>query len=223
MLRFCFALVLLASATAASADLSGPLRVIDGDTVAIGQTSIRLHGIDAPENGQRCGGGGAPMWGCGSWVSGEVRARYEGRIAACVEVDRDRYGRVVARCRVDGKDLGETLVESGLAFAYERYSEAYVPQERIAARRKAGLHATGVKSPAAFRADTRRGHSAQRLTSAPEGCTIKGNISSNAGARIYHVPGQSWYEATRISMDKGERWFCSEQEAQAAGWRRALR
>ncbi|GGF82232.1 Endonuclease YncB, thermonuclease family [Mameliella alba] len=223
MLRFCFALVLAATATAASADLNGPLRVIDGDTVAIGQTNIRLHGIDAPENGQRCGGGGAPMWGCGSWVSGEVRARYEGRTASCVELDRDRYDRVVARCRVDGKDLGETLVESGLAFAYERYSEAYVPQERIAARRKAGLHATGVKSPSAFRSDTRRGHAAQRLASAPEGCRIKGNISTNSGARIYHVPGQAWYEATRISMDKGERWFCSEQEARAAGWRRALR
>lgn len=51
-------------------------------------------------------------------------------------------------------------------------------------------------------------------------CLIKGNISSK-GERIYHVPGGRWYEATKISPLKGERWFCSETEAQKAGWRRS--
>lgn len=54
-------------------------------------------------------------------------------------------------------------------------------------------------------------------------CNIKGNISYYGGERIYHVPGQEYYSATRISLLKGERWFCSEAEAQAAGWRRARR
>ena len=49
-------------------------------------------------------------------------------------------------------------------------------------------------------------------------CQIKGNINSK-GDRIYHVPGSSSYGATRINEAKGERWFCSEAEAQAAGWR----
>jgi hypothetical protein len=52
------------------------------------------------------------------------------------------------------------------------------------------------------------------------GCNIKGNISYTTGERIYHVPGQTYYSATRINRN-GERWFCSEAEAQAAGWRRA--
>lgn len=52
-------------------------------------------------------------------------------------------------------------------------------------------------------------------------CNIKGNISLNTGQKIYHVPGQEHYSETRISTDKGERWFCSEAEARAAGWRRA--
>lgn len=52
-------------------------------------------------------------------------------------------------------------------------------------------------------------------------CNIKGNISHNGGQRIYHVPGQQYYDDTRITLSKGERWFCSEVEAQAAGWRRA--
>jgi len=54
-------------------------------------------------------------------------------------------------------------------------------------------------------------------------CTIKGNVSINSGERIYHVPGQEFYDATKISHRHGERWFCSEAEAQAAGWRKARR
>lgn len=52
-------------------------------------------------------------------------------------------------------------------------------------------------------------------------CNIKGNVSINSGERIYHLPGQHYYEATKISPQYGERWFCSEQEARAAGWRKA--
>lgn len=52
-------------------------------------------------------------------------------------------------------------------------------------------------------------------------CNIKGNVSINSGERIYHIPGQHYYEATKISPQYGERWFCSEEEARAAGWRKA--
>lgn len=52
-------------------------------------------------------------------------------------------------------------------------------------------------------------------------CAIKGNISINTGERIYHVPGQKYYQETRISPQHGERWFCSESEARSAGWRRS--
>lgn len=52
------------------------------------------------------------------------------------------------------------------------------------------------------------------------GCDIKGNISAS-GERIYHVPGQRYYDATVVWPLRGERWFCSEAEARAAGWRRA--
>lgn len=51
-------------------------------------------------------------------------------------------------------------------------------------------------------------------------CNIKGNVSTQ-GERIYHVPGQKYYNDTRISVSHGERWFCSEEEARAAGWRRS--
>ncbi len=56
----------------------------------------------------------------------------------------------------------------------------------------------------------------------PGACTIKGNISAG-GERIYHVPGGEYYNPTRINTAKGERWFCTEAEARAAGWRRSRR
>ena len=57
-----------------------------------------------------------------------------------------------------------------------------------------------------------------RVNDAPRDCRIKGNINS-MGERIYHVPGSKWYDHTKITVEKGERWFCFEVEAQAAGWR----
>ncbi|AYD00292.1 hypothetical protein [Neorhizobium sp. NCHU2750] len=54
-------------------------------------------------------------------------------------------------------------------------------------------------------------------------CDIKGNIAIDSGEKIYHVPGQFYYQQTRISPEYGERWFCSEEDARAAGWRRSKR
>ena len=48
---------------------------------------------------------------------------------------------------------------------------------------------------------------------------IKGNISLTNGDKIYHVPGDRTYRLTYIDTSKGERWFCSVADAQAAGWR----
>lgn len=56
---------------------------------------------------------------------------------------------------------------------------------------------------------------------APAECLIKGNISRNTGEWIYHVPGQEHYDETVVDEAAGERWFCSEAEAQAAGWRKS--
>lgn len=61
---------------------------------------------------------------------------------------------------------------------------------------------------------------ASTATAQSGSCNIKGNISTQ-GERIYHMPGDEYYEETRISASHGERWFCSAEEAEAAGWRRA--
>jgi len=54
------------------------------------------------------------------------------------------------------------------------------------------------------------------------GCNIKGNISIDSGEKIYHVPGQEFYSQTTIRPEYGERWFCTEEEAIANGWRKSF-
>ena len=56
-----------------------------------------------------------------------------------------------------------------------------------------------------------------------EGCDIKGNISFTSGEKIYHVPGGAFYDDTVINSENGERWFCTEAEAIANGWRKSKR
>ena len=68
----------------------------------------------------------------------------------------------------------------------------------------------------------RRGKRLVANDNATDQCRIKGNIS-RSGERIYHVPGGQYYDRTKIGLSKGERWFCSEAEAIAAGWRRSKR
>jgi len=206
-----------AAPLASAGEINGTVRVIDGDTFDISGTRIRLFGIDAPEQAQSCTSKEGQQWRCGAWVSAVVTQRFHDRRARCVALDTDRYGRTVARCYIDGRDVAKALVEDGLAFAYRRYSMDYDLDEKGAVIRGAGLHNSQFQAPAAFR------QSRTAASAAPSGnCAIKGNISSK-GERIYHSPGQRDYARTRIRTDKGERWFCSAAEARAAGWRPARR
>ncbi|GAB3489159.1 hypothetical protein GCM10027572_10900 [Flexivirga lutea] len=75
-------------------------------------------------------------------------------------------------------------------------------------------------APLPIHTTTRRTPPPRATTTSTGACNIKGNISSS-GERIYHVPGQRYYNVTKISPAKGERWFCSESDAVAAGWRKA--
>ncbi|WP_050929351.1 thermonuclease family protein [Aestuariivita boseongensis] len=216
MLRFCLAVLLSLSPLTALADVSGAVRVIDADTWDVGGTRVRLFGIDAPERDQTCTRPSGEVWECGLWSSAQTRAEFDGAWAQCEALDRDRYGRVVARCAVRGRDVARVLVQSGWAYAYRRYSMDYDLDEKGAAVRGVGLHGSSAQAPAEFRAERRAPETPDRT------CAIKGNISAS-GKRIYHMPGQEHYRQTQINPAKGERWFCSEAQAQAAGWRRARR
>jgi endonuclease YncB( thermonuclease family) len=225
MLRICslFGLIILTSAgdSGATVRVQGPARLIDGDTLAIRDVVVRLHGIDAPEQDQTCPEAGGD-WSCGLWSREHLGQLIAGGAVTCDVIETDRYGRAVARCQGPRGDLGEAMVAAGAAMAYREYSLAYVGHEERARQAGVGVwraEGDGPQRPADWRAAAREAASAAEAV--PAGCPIKGNISSSG--RIFHSPGQQDYDSTRIDPSRGERWFCSEAEALAAGWRAARR
>lgn len=202
------------AAAAQAESISGPVRVVDGDTLEIGETVVRLADIDAPEMGQLCDGPKA-LRRCGKLAADFLADRIDGQTVVCAVASVDHYGRSIASCSYDGEDISGTLVREGYALAYVKFSDRYAAEEADARTREAGLWRATVEPPWEYRAHRWEGARQE----APEGCPIKGNISRNNGDRIYHVPWSEHYSRTKISLDKGERWFCSEDEALAAGWR----
>jgi len=218
MLRICSALVLLLAAGVAKADVSGRMAFSDADTLNIGGETVRVFGIDAPELDQNCKRDDGRDWACGKWAQRQVRQLFGGRQGDCRGVERDRFGRLVARCYMAGQDIAEVIVRRGIAEAYTDYSNDYVAAEKLAAQDRAGIWAGSMQSPSDYRREkAQTTAAANRATSGD--CVIKGNIS--ASGQIYHMPGQEYYAATRISTARGERWFCTEADARAAGWRPA--
>lgn len=209
---------------ASSEALTGRASVIDGDTLEVAGRRIRLWGVDAPESRQTCTQAGAP-WRCGQQAANALDAWLSARPVACLEIEKDQYGRSVSRCTAGGEDIGRWMVINGWAVEYTDYSDGrYAAAQRQAERTHAGIHDSVFTEPAQWRREQRT-RSASSPQTAPQeppqsGCTIKGNISRK-GERIYHLPGWSSYAATRIDTARGEQWFCSEAEAAAAGWRAA--
>jgi hypothetical protein len=108
------------------------------------------------------------------------------------------------------------MVRNGWAFAFAKYSDRYVADQDAAEAAKAGLWAGSFVEPWKWRLGQ------TQVAAKTQACAIKGNINRN-GERIYHLPFQQFYRRTKIDESKGERWFCTEKEALAAGWRRSLR
>jgi endonuclease YncB( thermonuclease family) len=204
----------LATAPANAAEsATSAVRVIDGDTIEINQTTYRLHGIDAPEAGQTCANNKGGRWKCGKDAIAALEELVIGHEVSCDNRGLDDYDRVIAVCTADGVDLNAQMVNQGLAWAFVKYSFDYLPQEQSARASQLGVFVVDTETPWNYRAQ-RWTIAAQK---APDGCPIKGNISDNG--KIYHMPWSPWYDRTSVRTASGERWFCDETEARAAGWR----
>ena len=213
--------LLVSPVAAQGTDFQGVASVIDGDTLDLLGQRIRLHGIDAPESEQICKDAGGMSWRCGYYAASALAGRIGHRPVTCVPTDSDNYGRIIATCYQDNIDLNAWMVANGHAQAYRKYSLDYVEEEEHAHRAQRGIWAGRFTAPWDWRRGARLDSiTASKPNTAPNGCGIKGNINRDGG-RIYHLPGQQHYSRTRIITGTGERWFCSEADAQAAGWRRA--
>ena len=107
-------LALLAPGVGSAADMiTGQAEVVDGDGLAIGPVRIRLHGIDAPELGQRCAERGGGTWHCDEAAANRLEDLIGGSAVSCEPLDSDAYGRIIARCTANGADLAAVLASEG--------------------------------------------------------------------------------------------------------------
>jgi endonuclease YncB( thermonuclease family) len=106
------------------ATLSGRASAVDGDTLRIGETRIRLLGFDAVEHDQTCRNDAGEAWDCGREARSFLAGLVKGETTSCAADGRDRYRRVLARCAVARSDLGEQMVHAGWAVAELEYGLA---------------------------------------------------------------------------------------------------
>lgn len=157
MMRVLFSCIVASSAFLASVASAGDLitghaRVVDGDTLAIGDERIRLYGIDAPEKGQDCTNAKGQRYLCGPVASRELVRKIAGRPVECDAKSVDRYRRIIAICRnFAGDDVGQWMVQSGNAVAYSKYSAIYAHDEQSARDAKRGLWSGSFVLPSDWR------------------------------------------------------------------------
>jgi endonuclease YncB( thermonuclease family) len=237
-LLFAIALLLL-PAIAEAADVSGVPKIHDGDQVQIGNTKIRLGGIDAPSGDQLCLNTKGERWTCGVAARDELAHHVENKSWTCHVQQTDRRGRSIARCEVDGEDIQKWMVKSGWALAYVRFSHDYDADEKAARDAKAGMWQGAFIAPWDWRVRNKKTAilgaakppenanaillaSASGSVAPSPDCTIKGNVN-RSGECIYHQPSSRWYAKIEMKISKGTRWFCSVDEAEAAGCRETKR
>lgn len=140
--------VLLAFPAFSGEPLAGRASVIDGDTIEIHGTRIRLEGIDAPEGRQMCTSKETgEVVRCGQKSALFLADLLAEHAVTCSEAGKDRYGRMLAHCAVDGQDVGAAMVCAGWALAFVRYSREYLPQEEEARAASAGMWASEFVAP----------------------------------------------------------------------------
>lgn len=149
------AVIAAAPALADDVTISGKARVLDGDTLAMGSVRIRLHGIDAAEDGQTCNSANGQTWDCAKAATERLAGLIGDQKVECSVQDRDRYGRLVAVCFAEGVNLNERLVSDGLAWAYRQYSTEYVEVETAAKAAGRGIWQTKTTPPWQWRAEKR--------------------------------------------------------------------
>src|SRR5580704_8799845 len=235
-----FALVLmLPSSLALAADITGVPKIREGDSIVIGATRIRIGGIDAPSTDQLCLNTKGERWTCGVAARDELIKHVGTKSWTCHSRTIDRRGRTVARCEVEGEDIQKWMVGSGWALAYVRVSKDYEADEKLAREAKAGMWQGAFIAPWDWRIRNKKtailgatkpppNAHAILLASASGGvapspdCTIKGNVNG-AGECIFHTRKSRWYAQIKMEISKGTRWFCSVEDAEAAGCRETKR
>ncbi len=217
MLRFIVLVgaLVLSQLTAKATEVRGQAFVVNGAIIKINDTLVRLRDIDPPVSNQRCDLGDGTEWYCGRSAAAVLRLMAHTRVVACKlsgEMDAAGLARL-ATCEASGQDIGEEMLRRGMAWAKQGAPRSYRDAEQEAREREMGVFKAATATASEFRAQRLR----DARSKTGQQCVIKGNVDV-FGRRIYHTPWSQWYALTQVTAHKGDRWFCSEQEAVAAGW-----
>ncbi len=186
--------------------------VIDGDTLVIDGRLVQLAGIDAPELGQRCFNQGK-SWRCGLEAALALRKLISFGDVVC-EPDKSNPQSAQASCSVADKDLATALLQQGYAVALPEASSTLHAAENSAKEAKFGIWRGDFVAPASWRDGVRL----PGEESDPQYCVIKGTINEK-DQRVFYVPSDEGYDAIVIDPSRGERMFCSDDQAILRGWR----
>lgn len=199
------------------ADLEGRGRALSGDRIRVSGKTVKLKGIQAPERFQDCPASQeGETWNCGRAAERALSRLIRRENLVCELGGTNDRGTRLATCRVGDKDIAAALVRGGHVFAETGFFAAYSSQESEARSERAGIwQGEGIERPSEYRERLWNEAAAQ----APNGCPIKGEILRGSKRR-YSMPWSRRYDRAKIYEKRGERWFCSEQEAKAAGWTR---
>ncbi|HEX7485818.1 MAG TPA: thermonuclease family protein, partial [Vicinamibacterales bacterium] len=185
--------------------------ITDGDTVTVLVSNrplkVRLDGIDCPERGQPFGRVARTF----------TSTRVFGRTVEVLPRDRDRYGRLVARIRADGADLGLELLSAGLAWHYTQYSNdrAYTAAERAARAARTGLWSQKEPVPPWVQ---RRQHAPSPAPRSPKALASQsaGPFHGNVKSMVFHRPGCRNYDCRQCTAI-----FATREDARSHGFRPA--
>jgi endonuclease YncB( thermonuclease family) len=193
--------------------LTGRATAVSGDLLRINRQLIKLTGIEPPEAKQPCLKSNGRRWNCGASARAALEKIVRGKTVVCTGSGQDSERRTLAACRIDDADIAETLVSGGHVFAVSGFFASYTSAEAQARTAQVGIWQGESLRPKEWRDQV--WEDAKR--SAPEGCPIKG--FSRASDRVYALPWSHDYHGAKVRTVKGDRWFCSEDEARAAGFK----
>jgi endonuclease YncB( thermonuclease family) len=194
-------------------DLTGRATVLAGDRLRVDGATIKLSGVIAPDANQPCFKANGRRWACSSSAQRALDRLVRGKLVSCNPTASDETGVTLATCTIGEDDIASTLARGGHVFASTGMFSSYRSDEDVARAAKIGLWQGETVHPDDWRA--RVWEEAKRT--APDGCPIKGFVKSST--LTYAMPWSRDYSRAKVRSGKADRWFCSEDEARAAGFK----
>ncbi|PPD00435.1 MAG: nuclease [Hyphomicrobium sp.] len=194
-------------------DLTGRATVLAGDRLRVDGTTIKLSGVIAPDANQPCLKANGRRWACSASAQRALDRLVRGKLVSCNPTASNDAGVTLATCTIGEDDIASTLARGGHVFASTGMFSTYRGDEDVARAAKIGLWQGETVHPDDWRA--RVWEEAKRT--APDGCPIKGFVKSST--LTYAMPWSRDYSRAKVRSGKADRWFCSEDEARAAGFK----